>query len=40
MALGGCVGEAWTQKALVALENFNRKKPLSAAAAGDACCAV
>jgi AhpD family alkylhydroperoxidase len=40
MALGGCVGEAWTQKALVALENSNRKRPVPVAASGDACCAV
>ncbi len=26
MAMGGCVGEAWAQKALVAFENFARQQ--------------
>lgn len=39
MALGGCVGEAWTQEALVALENFNRKRPAGTAVSSDGCCA-
>lgn len=41
MAMGGCVGEAWVQKALVAFETFARKRPGQAAmAAGDGCCSV
>ena len=41
MAMGGCVGEAWTHKALVAFETFARKRPAAAAvAAGESCCSV
>lgn len=40
IALGGCVGEAWTQKALVALEGFNRKHPAVAVTPEDSCCSV
>jgi len=38
MALGGCVGEAWTHKALVAFEIFARKRPGSVAPSDDGCC--
>lgn len=39
MAMGGCVGEAWTHKALVAFETFARKRPAPApVATGDGCC--
>ncbi len=43
MAMGGCVGEAWAHKALVAFENFSRKLATPAApAAGrtEKCCSV
>ena len=40
MALGGCVGEAWTQKALVAFENFSRKRPAAVVASGESCCSA
>ena len=39
MAMGGCVGEAWVQKALVAFENFSRKRP-AVVASRDACCSA
>ena len=39
MAMGGCVGEAWTHKALLAFETFNRKRP-TVVAGGDACCSA
>ena len=41
MAMGGCVGEAWAHKALVAFENFSRKRP-PRVPAGEAenCCSV
>ncbi len=38
MAMGGCVGEAWAHKALVAFENYSRKNPARAATDGDGCC--
>jgi AhpD family alkylhydroperoxidase len=37
MAMGGCVGEAWTHKALLAFETFSRKRP-ALVTAGDSCC--
>lgn len=40
MALGGCVGEAWTQKALLAMESFNRKRPGAIATASHDCCST
>ena len=41
MAMGGCVGEAWTHKALVAFENFSRKRPaISTVDAAEGCCAT
>lgn len=40
MAMGGCVGEAWVHKALVAFENFSRKRPVAPVASGDACCSA
>lgn len=43
MAMGGCVGEAWVHKALVAFENFSRKRPAPAsvaAAKGESCCSA
>ena len=39
MAMGGCVGTAWTQKALVAFESFHRKRP-AVVASRDACCSA
>jgi AhpD family alkylhydroperoxidase len=39
MAMGGCVGEAWAHKALVAFENFARKQP-ARAANSDGCCSA
>lgn len=39
MAMGGCVGEAWAHKALVAFENFARKQPVRTAD-GDGCCSA
>lgn len=38
MAMGGCVGEAWAHKALVAFENFSRKRPSAVPASGESCC--
>lgn len=39
MAMGGCVGEAWVHKALVAFENFRRKRPAAArVTSGENCC--
>ena len=40
MALGGCVGEAWTHKALVAFETFARKRPAAVVASDDNCCSA
>jgi AhpD family alkylhydroperoxidase len=40
MAMGGCVGEAWAQKALVAFENFARKQPARAGADDHGCCSA
>jgi len=42
MAMGGCVGEAWVHKALVAFENFSRKRPAPAkvATSGESCCSA
>jgi AhpD family alkylhydroperoxidase len=43
MAMGGCVGEAWVQKALVAFENFRRKRPTPAAVSSNpsgSCCSA
>ncbi len=40
MALGGCVGEAWTHKALVAFENSARKHPAAVVTSGDGCCSA
>lgn len=38
MAMGGCVGEAWAHKSLVAFENFSRKRPPTAVTRGNSCC--
>jgi len=42
MAMGGCVGEAWVHKALVAFENFSRKRPAPAtvATSDESCCSA
>jgi len=40
MALGGCVGEAWTHKALVAFENFARKRQGTVVTSGESCCSA
>ena len=40
MALGGCVGEAWVHKALVAFESFRRKRPAAVVASGESCCSA
>jgi AhpD family alkylhydroperoxidase len=40
MALGGCVGEAWTHKALVAFQTFARKRPAAVFASGQSCCSA
>ncbi len=39
MAMGGCVGEAWTHKALVAFQSAARKRPATQVA-GENCCSV
>jgi len=41
--MGGCVGEAWVHKALVAFENFSRKRPVPATVSsntGGSCCSA
>ena len=38
MAMGGCVGEAWAQKALLAFASFGRKRPAAVVASGGGCC--
>jgi len=40
MAMGGCVGEAWVQKALVAFESFRRKQQETVLASSDNCCSA
>ncbi len=40
MAMGGCVGEAWAQKALVALENVARKCSPAALTSDESCCSA
>lgn len=40
MAMGGCVGEAWVQKALVAFETFARKRATAAVPSSESCCSV
>ena len=37
MAMGGCVGEAWAHKALVAFESFNRKRAVGGVAPSETC---
>ena len=37
MAMGGCGGEAWAHKALVAFEGFRRKRPTTVTS-GENCC--
>lgn len=38
MAMGGCVGEAWAHKAMVAFEKFSRKRPAVAVQPTSGCC--
>ena len=40
MAMGGCVGEAWAHKALVAFQNFTRKRTPADAVSSESCCSA
>lgn len=38
MAMGGCVGEAWAHKALVAFQSASRKRAVTGGGSGEGCC--